>query len=477
MLKILNASATLQMAAWFFNVFTHFLITSLLITILLKVCTYVCTSRIQHDQSNSPVRHFQIEWNGATAAVNKCPWPILLCFLISYGCSVTSLIILMTSAMRRSRVAMVMAPIIWILLALPLLSKKELLSDGPDVFYGFATVLLCNVSFSRGLSKIFYIEDYTLGVTIGKYMFYRVSKSDFGIFVPIVCFYVQTIFCTLLAMIFENNAYFWLAIRVKNLLKKYHATRSAVGRLKRQIPEVSFSKTSAEALIEFRGVWQKYSNSTYVVQDITLNVYAGEVVALLGHNASGKSTIIKMLYGRTRPKLGEIYLSGFNIVTQRKEALKNSSISMSYKTLFTELVVLDHLVFLSRLRGVSKTEAKLEAKALLRYLKLEDWEKTLVNDLTIGQRRVLQFLCAFAGGNQIVILDKPFDGIDEQRTSLFYSLILDQKKNRSIFFTSNNQKVASGIADRMFVLSNGKLRAFGTVKKLCRMLNESYRLV
>ncbi|XP_032580707.1 ATP-binding cassette sub-family A member 3 [Drosophila sechellia] len=454
MLETLNASATLQMATWFLNVFAHFLITSLLITILLK-----------------------IQWNGATAAINKCPWPILLCFLISYGCAVTSLIILMASAMRRSRVAMVMAPIIWLLLALPLLSKKELLSDGPDVFYGFVTVLLCNVSFSRGLSKIFYIEDYTLGVTIGKYMFYRVSHSDVGLFVPIVCFYIQTIFCILLALIFENNTYVWLAIRVKNLLQRYHATKSAVGRLKREIPAVSFSKTSAQALIEFRGVWQRYSKSTFVVQDITLSVYSGEVVALLGHNSSGKSTIVKMLYGLTKPKLGEIYLSGFNIVTQRKEARKNASISMSHKSLFTEFVVLDHLVFLSRLRGLSKIKAKLEAKALLRYLKLEDWEKSPVNELTIGQRSVLQFLCAFAGGKQIVILDKPFDGIDEQRISLFYTLILDQKKNRSIFFTSNNQKVASGIADRIFVIAKGKLQAFGTEKKLCRMLNESYRLL
>ncbi|XP_039226527.1 phospholipid-transporting ATPase ABCA3 isoform X3 [Drosophila yakuba] len=453
-MELLNASATLQMAAWFFSVFIHFLITFILITILLK-----------------------IQWNGAMAAMNKCPWSILLFFLTSYGFSVSSLIILMATVIRRSRVAIVMVPIIWILLALPLLSKKELLSDGPNVFYGFATVFLCNVSLSRGLSKIFYIEDYTLDVTIGKYLLYKVSKSDFGLVVPIVCFYAQTIFCILLALFLENNAYVWLALRIRKLLKRSPAIKSAVDRLAPEIPAVSSPKTPAKAVIEFRGVWQKYFRSTFVVQDFTLNVYSGEVVALLGHNSSGKSTIVKMLYGQTKPTLGEIYISGFNIVTQRKEALRNSGVSMSYKTLFTEFIVLDHLMFFSRLRGLKKIDAQREAKTFLRYVKFEDWERTRVSELTIGQRRVLQFLCAFAGGTQIVILDKPFDGIDEPRINLFYSFILDQKVNRSIFFTSNSQKVASGIADRIFVLSKGNLQAFGTEKRLCRTLNEAYRLI
>ncbi|KRK06352.1 LOW QUALITY PROTEIN: uncharacterized protein Dyak_GE17222 [Drosophila yakuba] len=262
-MELLNASATLQMAAWFFSVFIHFLITFILITILLK-----------------------IQWNGAMAAMNKCPWSILLFFLTSYGFSVSSLIILMATVIRRSRVAIVMVPIIWILLALPLLSKKELLSDGPNVFYGFATVFLCNVSLSRGLSKIFYIEDYTLDVTIGKYLLYKVSKSDFGLVVPIVCFYAQTIFCILLALFLENNAYVWLALRIRKLLKRSPAIKSAVDRLAPEIPAVSSPKTPAKAVIEFRGVWQKYFRSTFVVQDFTLNVYSGEVVALLGHNSS-----------------------------------------------------------------------------------------------------------------------------------------------------------------------------------------------
>ncbi|XP_039496756.1 ATP-binding cassette sub-family A member 17 [Drosophila santomea] len=453
-MELLNASAALQMAAWFFSVFIHFLITFVLITILLK-----------------------IQWNGAMAAMNKCPWSILLFFLTSYGFSVSSLIILMASAIRRSRVAIVMVPIIWILLALPLLSKKELLSDGPNVFYGFATVFLCNVSLSRGLSKIFYIEDYTLDVTIGKYLLYKVSNSDFGLVVPIVCFYAQTIFCILLALFLENNAYDWLALRIRKLLKRSPAIKSAVERLAPEVPAVSSPKTPAKAVIEFRGVWQKYSRSTFVVQDFTLNVYSGEVVALLGHNSSGKSTIVKMLYGQTKPTLGEIYVSGFNIVTQRKEALRNSGVSLSYKTLFTEFIVLDHLMFFSRLRGLKKIDAQREAKTFLRYVKFEDWERTRVSELTIGQKRVLQFLCAFAGGTQIVVLDKPFDGIDEPRINLFYSFILDQKEKRSIFFTSNSQKVASGIADRIFVLSKGNLQAFGTEKRLCRTLNEAYRLI
>jgi len=54
-----------------------------------------------------------------------------------------------------------------------------------------------------------------------------------------------------------------------------------------------------------------------VVENFTLSVHHGEVVALLGHNASGKRTIVKMAYGLTKPFLGEIFLAGFNVVTQK----------------------------------------------------------------------------------------------------------------------------------------------------------------
>jgi len=257
---------------------------------------------------------------------------------------------------------------------------------------------------------------------------------------------------------------------------KLHRNIWPVRGRKPENPEAIEPKIESHISIEFRNVWKKFSK-TFVVENFTLSVHHGEVVALLGHNASGKRTIVKMAYGLTKPFLGEIFLAGFNVATHKRQAFQNSGISLSCKSLISEFTVFDHLIFFCQLRGLKRTEAKVEVTSYIRYLRIEKWEKTQVMELTMGQKRVLNSLCAFVGRTQIVILDKPFDGVDEVKAELFFSFVQEQKKNRSIFFTTNSPKVASGIADRIAVLSKGKLLTFGTEKRLCKTLNDVYRLV
>ncbi|XP_017074487.1 ATP-binding cassette sub-family A member 17 [Drosophila eugracilis] len=450
MLKANDVSVTLQTSAWFFNVLCNFLVTSTLITCLLKIA-----------------------WNGTSSALDKCPWLVLFLFLCSYGLSVTSFVIFLASCFRNSKVAIVMVPIIWVLLSLPFLSDNDLISD---VFYGIATVILCNVALSRGLKKMMYIEDYPLKVSTGKYLMYKIMDYDFGLIVPIACFYAQVLLFIIFTLALENHAFVWLAGVLKKKSKRSTGIPLAHNELSLAREQgISSEDHITNIPIEFRNVWKKFSKK-FVVQDFNLSVYSGEIVALLGHNSSGKNTIVKMAYGLIKPSIGDIYLSGFNIVSHKRQAFKNSGISVSCEPLFSEYIVFDHLLFFCRLRGLKKTEAKEEVRSYLRYLKIEKIEKTQVKNLTIGQKRVLQVLCAFVGKTKIIILDKPFDNIDEAKARLLFNFVQEQKKNRSILFTTNSPKVASGLADRIAIISKGNLLSYATEKRFCHTLNDAYRL-
>ncbi|XP_017110755.2 cholesterol transporter ABCA5 [Drosophila elegans] len=456
-----NASGMLQVAAWFFNGFLEFLIFSVLITCLLKIA-----------------------WDGIAGILHKSPWHILLFFFISYGVSATSFIIFISSAIRNTKVAIVVVPIIWILVPLPFLSDEELISELPHVFYVIATVLLCSVSFSRGLKKFFYIEDYPGKTKSRKFINYKVMDSDLGLVVPFGCFYFQTLLYTLIALILESNASAYLGgvfkkmcrkVRRTKLYKKIQEGNGQRSWLKKPERKSVDSKNENNASIEFRNVSKKYSKK-FAVRDFTFDVYPREVVALLGDNASGKSTIMKMLCGLTQPSVGEVFISGFNVGTHRRQAFKNAASAMSCNTLFSELEVFDHLVFFSRLRGLKKTEAKEEVESYLRSLKMENLEKTQVRRLTTGQKLILQTLCAFVGRRHIVIIDKTFDGMDEATVALFLDFVQEEKKSRTVFFTTNSPKVASYLADRIAILSKGKLLSYGTEKSLCNTFDNAYRL-
>ncbi|XP_016962533.1 phospholipid-transporting ATPase ABCA3 [Drosophila biarmipes] len=456
-MEVNNASPTLQIASWFFNSFCQLLLDLSFVTLLLK-----------------------IQWNGTSAAFNKCPWLVLLFFLISYGLSATSFIICIASLLRKSRIAVVIVPIVWILLPLPFFFDEQLMSNEFHEFYALATAIICNVSFSRGLKKLIYLEAYPVEVPIRKYLMYRVMHSDSGITVPIAYFYLQTFFCILLALILENKTCIWLGRYLKRMCKccrtsGLHRSLWLMRRRQTIVQEETEPKNEAHASIEFRNVWKRFSTK-FVVRSFTLGVHLGEVVALLGHNASGKRTIVRMVYGLIRPTLGEIFLAGYSVLTHKRQALHSSGISLSTQALFTEFTAFDHLIFFCRLRGLTKAEANVEARSYIRYLRIEKWEKSQVKELTVGQKRLLNSLCAFAGRTQIVVLDKPFDGVDELKAELFCGFVQEQKRSRSIFFTTNSPKVASGMADRIAVLSRGKLLTLGTEKRLCKALNEVYRL-
>lgn len=216
---------------------------------------------------------------------------------------------------------------------------------------------------------------------------------------------------------------------------------------------------------------------TFVVRNFSLKVYQNETIVLLGHNASGKTSILNMLCGVTLPTLGSISISGYDVVKQSSLAYQNVGLSLHNLNLFSEFTFSEHIVYLCRLRGMSATQSNNDAASYMQSLNVDHLKSTPVSMLTVGQKRLLQVLCAFAGRTKVVLLDKPMEGVDAEKRGLFYKFAQRERQNRTIFLTTNFPYMARNLADRIGILINGKLHAYGTERDLLRLDKNMYRLV
>ncbi|EDW00408.1 GH11878 [Drosophila grimshawi] len=231
-----------------------------------------------------------------------------------------------------------------------------------------------------------------------------------------------------------------------------------------------------QIVIEFKNVCKMYAK-TFVVHNFSLKVYQNELLVILGHNAAGKTTLLKMAAGHTQPDSGSIFIQGYDVMQQPANAFDQVGISLHSPNLYTEFTFVEHLIYLCRLRGLSRHQSQQDVHSYLRCIGAEELGQSPVTILTPGQRRLLQGLCAFAGRTRIVLLDMPLEGVDAEKQRLFHKFALSERQHRTILMTTNLPHVASKLGDRIALLVNGSMFACGNARRLLQLNKNVYRLV
>ena len=140
--------------------------------------------------------------------------------------------------------------------------------------------------------------------------------------------------------------------------------------------------------IDLRG--QNPAKRKVAVNGLSLNMYEGQITALLGHNGAGKTTTMSMLTGLFPPTSGTAFIGG-NSVTSDMDLIRRSlGICPQHNVLFDKLTVMEHLTFFAMLKGLSGKEAKAEAGKLLKDQNLEDKRSCRVCHLSGGMKRKLR---------------------------------------------------------------------------------------
>ncbi|MDD8020807.1 MAG: ABC transporter ATP-binding protein [Acidobacteriota bacterium] len=208
----------------------------------------------------------------------------------------------------------------------------------------------------------------------------------------------------------------------------------------------------------------KSFNSFQAVQEVSFELYPGEILGLLGPNGAGKTTIIHMLLGLTLPTSGEIKILGLNPEKsrQREKILSRMNFSSTYVAMPYSLKVKESLMVFARLYGVKKPRQKIES--LIEQFDLKESANKAIRTLSSGQLTRLNLAKAFINDPEILLLDEPTASLDPDiadRTRT-YLMEIKKTKNMAILYTSHNMKEMEAISDRLLFLHHGEIIARGT---------------
>ncbi len=211
---------------------------------------------------------------------------------------------------------------------------------------------------------------------------------------------------------------------------------------------------------------KRYGSAT-VIRDISLDVTAGEFVALLGPSGSGKSTILMSIAGFVQTSTGVIRIGGKD-VTNLPPRLRNIGMVFQKYALFPHMTVEQNIAFPLVQRGMPKTEIASRIDAVTKLVGLRGLEKRPVPNLSGGQQQRVALARALVFQPPVLLMDEPLGALDKKMREHLQVEIKDIQRitGTTVLFVTHDQSEALGMADRLVVLNNGAIEQIGTPEDL-----------
>ena len=228
-----------------------------------------------------------------------------------------------------------------------------------------------------------------------------------------------------------------------------------------------------------------YYGVIHALKDISFQVNEGEIVALIGANGAGKTTVFNMLTGVYRPTDGGIRLDGQNLIGKKPHEICKMGVARTFQNirLFSELSVLDNVKTglhnqitysfaesMFHLGSYRKKEKQMDEKAmeLLSVFGLEGVADYRAANLPYGKQRKLEIARALATEPKLLLLDEPAAGMNPNETEELMETIEVVRKRFgvTILLIEHDMKLVSGICEYLYVLNFGRLLAEGTPKEV-----------
>ncbi len=222
-----------------------------------------------------------------------------------------------------------------------------------------------------------------------------------------------------------------------------------------------------EPVVEVNGLTKTFK-SLRAVDNVSFDIYPGEILGLLGPNGAGKTTIIHMLLGLTTPTSGDINVFGFDLKKNREKIIQDVNFSSSYASMPNSLTVKENLKVFARLYKVKKKEERISE--LLKIFEIEAIEDKLVRHISTGHQTRLNLAKALINNPKILFLDEPTASLDPDIADKTRNLLKSIKKNRnlSILYTSHNMKEMEEMSDRIIFLHKGRIVAEGRPEEIIK---------
>jgi len=216
-----------------------------------------------------------------------------------------------------------------------------------------------------------------------------------------------------------------------------------------------------ETIITVKNLMKVFGKFT-ANDNLSFDVFRGEIFGFLGANGAGKTTAMKILCGLSLPTAGEVTVAGFDIYTQT-ELIKRNIGYMSQKfSLYEDLTVYENLRFFAGIYGMHRKEIKMKAETLLSNLGIIDYKDKLVAEIPLGWKQKIAFSIAIFHEPKIVFLDEPTGGVDPITRRQFWSMIYDAAHRGITVFVTTHYMDEAEYCDRVSIMVDGRIAALDT---------------
>jgi ABC-2 type transport system ATP-binding protein len=225
-----------------------------------------------------------------------------------------------------------------------------------------------------------------------------------------------------------------------------------------------------EILIKTNKLTKKFGDFI-AANELTFEVFKGEIFGFLGANGAGKTTAMKMLIGISKPSSGNANIAGFDVYKDT-ENIKRSIGYMSQKfSLYEDLTVKENITLFGGIYGLSDNEIETKRDDLLEKLNLQNDANKLVGSLPLGWKQKLAFSTAIIHTPKIVFLDEPTGGVDPITRRQFWDMIYEAAHNGITVFVTTHYMDEAEYCDRVSIMVDGVIKALDSPAGLKKQFN------
>lgn len=204
------------------------------------------------------------------------------------------------------------------------------------------------------------------------------------------------------------------------------------------------------------------------VDNVTLRVEAGEVMAMLGPNGAGKTTTVRMMTSILKPSSGWAKIAGFDVVTQAEEVRSHVGVLTEQHGLYERMQGLEYLDFFGRIYHLPAQDRKKRALSLMERFGLGDALNKRLGEYSKGMKQKLALVRSMLHNPPVLLLDEPTSAMDPQSAKQVRDAIIELQRDeaRTFLITTHNLTEAQWLANRIGIIRHGRIIAKGTFEEL-----------
>lgn len=218
-------------------------------------------------------------------------------------------------------------------------------------------------------------------------------------------------------------------------------------------------------ILQVKGVSKRYSNHQ-ALNNVSIEVDGRSVFGLLGPNGAGKTSLIRIINQITGPDTGEVWFLGEKL---QEKHISRIGYLPEERGLYKKMTVADQVMYLARLKGLGRAEARKRMLYWFEKFEMQTWMKKKVEELSKGMQQKVQFIVTVIHQPDLLILDEPFSGFDPINAQLIRNEILElRNQGATVIFSTHNMGSVEELCDHIALLNRSEKILEGSVKQIRR---------